>query len=61
VNGTDRAIRVSTAVAVLGVAGIAAYVSYWHAYEVVRAHGESGVTRGWSRPRSAVWCTRPRW
>jgi hypothetical protein len=26
------------------VAGIAAYVSYWHAYEVVRAHGESGVT-----------------
>jgi Protein of unknown function (DUF2637) len=29
---------------VLGVAGIAAHVSYWHAYEVVRAHGESGVT-----------------
>jgi hypothetical protein len=26
------------------VAGIAAYVSYWHAYEAVRAHGESGVT-----------------
>ena len=44
VSGADRAIRVSTAVAVLGVAGIAAYVSYWHAYEVVRAHGESGVT-----------------
>jgi hypothetical protein len=44
VTGADRAIRVSTAVAVLGVAGIAAYVSYWHAYEVVRAHGESGVT-----------------
>jgi hypothetical protein len=44
VNGADRAIRVSTAVAVLGVAGIAAYVSYWHAYEVVRAHGESDVT-----------------
>ena len=43
-NGVDRAIRVSTAAAVLGVAGIAAYVSYWHAYEVVRAHGESGVT-----------------
>jgi len=36
--------RVSTAVAVLGVAGIAAYVSYWHAYEVVRAHGETGIT-----------------
>jgi hypothetical protein len=28
----------------LGVAGIAAYVSYWHAFEVVRAHGESGIT-----------------
>jgi hypothetical protein len=44
VSAADRAIRVSTAAAVLGVAGIAAYVSYWHAYEVVRAHGESGVT-----------------
>jgi hypothetical protein len=44
VSGADRVIRVSTAVAVLGVAGIAAYVSYWHPYEVVRAHGESGVT-----------------
>jgi hypothetical protein len=44
VSAADRAIRVSTAVAVLGVAGIAAYVSYWHAYEVVRAHGETGVT-----------------
>ncbi len=43
-SAADRAIRVSTAVAVLVVAGIAAYVSYWHAYEVVRAHGESGVT-----------------
>lgn len=40
----DRAIRVSTAAAVLGVAGIAAYVSYWHAFEVVRAHGEAGIT-----------------
>ena len=40
----DRAIRFSTAAAVLGVAGIAAYVSYWHAFEVVRAHGESGIT-----------------
>lgn len=40
-SGVDRTIRVSAAVA---VAGIAAYVSYWHAYAVVRAHGESGVT-----------------
>jgi hypothetical protein len=43
-SGIDRAIRLSTAAAVLAVAGIAAYVSYWHAYAVVRAHGESGVT-----------------
>ncbi len=42
--GMDRAIRVSTAVAVLAVAGVAAYVSYWHAYAVVCAHGETGVT-----------------
>jgi Protein of unknown function (DUF2637) len=40
----DRAIRLSTATAVLTVAGIAAYVSYWHAYAVVRAHGENGIT-----------------
>jgi hypothetical protein len=29
---------------VLVVAGIAAYISYWHAYVVVRQYGESGVT-----------------
>jgi hypothetical protein len=44
VSAADRAIRVSTAASVVAVAGIAAYVSYWHAYDVVRAHGESGVT-----------------
>jgi Protein of unknown function (DUF2637) len=43
-TGVDRAIRMSTAVAVLAVAGVAAYVSYWHAYAVVCAHGETGVT-----------------
>jgi hypothetical protein len=43
-SGIDRAIHLSTAVAVLAVAGIAAYVSYWHAYAVVRAHGETGIT-----------------
>lgn len=43
-GGADRAIRVSTAAAVIGVAGIAAYVSYQHAFEVVRVHGESGLT-----------------
>ena len=43
-SGIDRAIRLSTAAAVLAVAGIAAHVSYWHAYAVIRAHGESGIT-----------------
>jgi hypothetical protein len=43
-SGIDRVIRVSTAIAVLAVAGVAAYVSYWHAYAVVLAHGESGIT-----------------
>jgi uncharacterized protein DUF2637 len=43
-SGIDRAIRLSTAAAVLAVAAIAAYVSYWHAYAVVRAHGEAGIT-----------------
>ena len=43
-GGVDRAIRVSTAVVVLAVAGIAAYISYWHAYAVVREYGETGVT-----------------
>ena len=28
----------------LAVAAVAAYVSYWHAYAVVRAHGETGIT-----------------
>ncbi len=43
-SGIDRAIRLSTAAAVLAVAGIAAYVSYGHAYAVVRAYGETGIT-----------------
>jgi Protein of unknown function (DUF2637) len=43
-SGIDRTIRLSTAAAVLTVAGIAAYISYWHAYAVVLAHGETGIT-----------------
>ena len=43
-SGIDRAIRASTAAVVLAVAGIAAYISWWHAYAVVREYGESGVT-----------------
>jgi hypothetical protein len=44
VSSIDRAIRLSTAAAVIAVAAIAAYVSYWHAYAVIRAHGEGGIT-----------------
>ena len=40
----DAAIRAAAAAVVLAVAGIAAYISYWHAYAVVRQYGESGVT-----------------
>src|SRR6201986_5537716 len=43
-TGTDKAIRWSTAAAVIGVAAVAAVVSYEHAYALVRAHGETGWT-----------------
>jgi len=61
-SGIDRAIRLSTAAAVLAVAAIAAYVSYGHAYAVVRAHGETGITavaaRGSGRRAVAHPCRR---
>src|SRR6266851_704166 len=38
---TDKLIRVTTA---LAVAAVAAVISYRHAYELVRSHGESGLT-----------------
>jgi Protein of unknown function (DUF2637) len=40
----DRLIRVTTALVVVGVAVVAAIVSYEHAYALVRAHGEDGWT-----------------
>ena len=40
----DRIIRWTTAVAVIGVAAVAAAVSYEHAGDLVRAHGETGWT-----------------
>jgi hypothetical protein len=43
-SGADRLIRWSTALAVLGVAAVAAVASYEHAYDLVRAHGEMGWT-----------------
>jgi hypothetical protein len=44
VSGADRTIRWSTAAAVIGVAVVAAVVSYEHAYALVHAHGETGWT-----------------
>jgi Protein of unknown function (DUF2637) len=41
---TDRLIRVTTALAVLMVASVAAIISYQHAYELVATHGETGLT-----------------
>jgi hypothetical protein len=41
---TDRLIRITTALAVVAVAGVAAIISYQHAYELVTSHGETGIT-----------------
>jgi hypothetical protein len=41
---TDRLIRLTTAFAVLMVAGVAAVISYQHAHELVTSHGETGFT-----------------
>jgi hypothetical protein len=49
----DPVIRWSTALAVLGVAVIAAVVPYESAYDLVRAHGEGG----WSRISPTAWVT----
>jgi hypothetical protein len=42
VNG--KLIKITTALAVVAVAVVAAIISYQHAYELVRSHGESGPT-----------------
>jgi hypothetical protein len=41
---TDRLIRITTALAVIAVTVVAPVISYQHACELVRSHGESGVT-----------------
>lgn len=41
---TARLIRITTALAVVAVAGVAAIISYQHAYELVTSHGETGLT-----------------
>jgi hypothetical protein len=43
-TGTGKAIRWSTAAAVIGVAVVAAVVSYEHGYALVYGHGETGWT-----------------
>jgi hypothetical protein len=44
VTAADRVIRWTTALAVAGVAAVAAGASYEHAYALVRTHGEVGWT-----------------
>jgi len=41
---TGKLIRITTALAVAGVAAVAAIISYRHAYELVSTHGETGLT-----------------
>ena len=41
---TDRLIKITTALAVVAVACVAAIISYQHAYELVTSHGETGLT-----------------
>jgi hypothetical protein len=57
-NAIDRLIRISTAVAVLAVASVAAYVSTARHAVVDLA---SGLTAGWNQPRSMAWSTPLAW
>ena len=43
---TDRLIRVTPALPVVPVAGVAAIISYQHSYELVTSHGETGPPTG---------------
>jgi len=40
---TDRLIRITTALAVMAVAAVASFISYQHAFELVRSPGSSPV------------------
>ncbi len=42
-SAADRSIRAATALVVVALGAIAAYVSYTHALEVATAHGEAGA------------------
>jgi Protein of unknown function (DUF2637) len=39
----ERIIKITTGAAVVAVATVAAIISYQHAYELIRSHGESGM------------------
>ena len=41
---TDRLIKITTALAIVAVALVAAVISYQHAYELKHSHGESSLT-----------------
>ena len=60
-SGIDRAIRLSTAVAVLAVAGIAAYVSYGPPTPSAGHTARPGSPPGSSPLRSTAWSTPVRW
>ncbi len=60
---TDRLIRITTVLAVVAVAGVAAIISYQHAYELIRSHGESGMIAR-LRPFTVdgvIWAARRSW
>jgi hypothetical protein len=59
--GVDRAIRVSTAIAVLAVAGVAAYVSHGTPTPSSASTARPASPPGWSRPRSTGSSTPARW
>jgi Protein of unknown function (DUF2637) len=44
VPAADRLIGVAAALAVVAVVGVAAIISYQHAYELDTSHGETGMT-----------------
>jgi hypothetical protein len=60
---TDRLIRITTELAVVAVAGVAAIISYQHAYELIHSRGKSGLT-AWLLPFTVdgvIWATRQSW
>ncbi len=55
---TDRLIRITTALAAVAVAGVAAIISYQGAYELIRSRGKSGITAGLLPFTVDVWGAR---